>query len=150
MYSVGGPHPCSTRDAKALLKASPLCYGTADPASSLCGIPPFSDMGPFSPGPLPVGKARLGFNSFSKDFRQPWVSTVRENSSCKAWRAVRPMEEHGQGSCTADISSDGTEAKGKVNHLPVCFSVFAVQRRWDSDKPWVMEVNLYPLEYFNT
>lgn len=150
IYSVRGLHPCGICDANALLKASPLCHGTADPASSLCGIPPFSDTSPFSPGPLPVSKARLGVISFSKDFRQPWVSTVRANSACKAWGAVRPVEEHSQGSCTADISSDETEAKGRVNHLSVCFSVFAVQRRWDSDKPWVMEVNLYPLEYSNT
>lgn len=150
MGSVRGPHPCGTHGAKALLKASPPCCGTADPESSLSGIPSFPDTSHLSLGPLPVSKARLGFNSFSKDFRQPWVSAMRGNSACKTWGAVRPTEQHGRGSCTADTAADGTEAKGRVNHLPVSFSVFSVQRRWDSDKLWVIEVSLYPRECFNT
>lgn len=50
--------PAVSAMQRLFLKASPLCHGTANPASSLCGIPRFPDTSPFRPRPLPVSAAR--------------------------------------------------------------------------------------------
>lgn len=89
------------------------CYGTADPESSLSGIPPFPDMSHFCPGPLPVNKARLGFNSFSRDFREPRVSAMRENSACKTWELSDPRSSTAGGAAQQTLQQTRQKLKGE-------------------------------------
>lgn len=97
--------------------------------------------------PVKQGLASIPWTEISdKHEFWPWEKTV----PAQRGEPAELTEERGWGSCTADISSGETEAKGKINLLSVHFPVLAVQRRWDGDKLWVMEVNLYPPEYFNT
>lgn len=67
MCSIKKLHLCCRWDAKALLKASPLRHGAVDPSKLTRWD---SSTSPRSPGPPCASKARLGFNSSSRDFRR--------------------------------------------------------------------------------